>query len=935
MAVVTCGLATAPLTLEAQAVVHVNARNPWSSNTGPGTALRPFRTITAAVAARGGPGVTILVSPGIYREQVPIGTSGEVGNPFVIRAAGHGVVVDGADALNAESDWIQFSGNVWLAPEVDWSPNQVFGDGARLTASTASPAGLPPQSFRYIAGDGLYVNLQNGNPATHHVSAGRRPYGFQVNGRSRVVIEGFTVAHQEARGIDLINSTEVTLLGNTVHDALINGIRVEGGADHLLEGNRVSENGDHGIALTSGATGCVLRRNESFRNARPGGRAANGIYLFQAPGNTLIANRLHDNQDSGVHLQSGSDNTRSLQNRSWSNGDHGFDHLYAIGTVHIGDVAYGNYRDGFSIEGFSTGTRIRNCIMVNNGVLSDEFNLFVDPNSISGFQSDYNVIWNVTAQPPVDYNFTNYATLAAFTAANGHDVHSVQADPLFVDPVAGDFQLLPPSPAIDSGDSSVPSWPGEDAVGNARVDHGATSNTGVGPIDYADRGALELAPDRGPRVIAPASVAAAEHDAVTVDIWAEDPDGDDIDQLQATGLPAGCTFTALAGHRGGVLRWTPAPGQAGNHVIDFVATNRLTGTTSTSFTVAVATPNHAPLAAIDATPTGGFELLTVTADASGTLDSDGTVVTYTFDWGDGTVVGPQDSPLATHAYPAGVWLLRVSSSDDDGATSDTTVTITVNELSGVPNQVGNPSFETNLAGWNPHSGASLSRADGGHDGSKCIEARGPSSLTIFGVNDSPNWARTIGADDRYRITAWVRSGASTGSCRLYVREYQGSTRLGTMHSQAVKLTPAWQELTMDYVARAAGSTLDLQIVDSPAKSGEVFQIDDVSIRNITRGVSGGPDPRARPLLAALSPTPMRAQAVLSFQIAVAGPVHVELFDVAGRKVRELMRESSAPPGFYQLPFRRVGGGTRLSPGAFFYRIRAREGTATGPFIVLN
>jgi hypothetical protein len=56
---------------------------------------------------------------------------------------------------------------------------------------------------------------------------------------------------------------------------------------------------------------------------------------------------------------------------------------------------------------------------------------------------------------------------------------------------AGDFNLLAGSPAIDSGHSGSGNWPAADADGRSRYDDAATTNTGVGPVAYADRGALE------------------------------------------------------------------------------------------------------------------------------------------------------------------------------------------------------------------------------------------------------------------------------------------------------------------------------------------------------------------------------------------------------------------------------------------------------------
>ncbi len=480
--------------VHAAGTYYVDAASSNCSSRAAGTQANPYCTIQAALNARAGAGTTILVKPGIYREQVTVSASGASGSPLVIQALGSGVVIDGADDLSGASRWTLSSGNVWFATGVSIKPSQVFKNGVRLAPSSATLASLPANSFQWVKNQKrLYVNAGGGNPGLQQIHAGARTSGFVVGGRSHVRIEGFTITRAQDRGVVLQSGcSNVTLARDTVTFCFGYGVQIEGGSANRLTANRVADNGDHGIVMTGGATGCTVEDNECARNVYPPNRQSNGIYCEGSSANVFQRNNFHDNQDSGLQLQQGANDNLCLQNLSWRNGDHGFDNLLATGNAHLGDVAWGNTMDGFSVEGTATGTRIVNCIAVENGTATNEFDLWVDAGSAPGFVSDDNVFWNSTSQPPVKFGDTEYASVAAFAAATGYDTRSFQQDPLFDNPNAGSFHLLAGSRAIDSANSGVAGWPELDFDGRARVDDPATANAGAGPIPYADRGAFEF-----------------------------------------------------------------------------------------------------------------------------------------------------------------------------------------------------------------------------------------------------------------------------------------------------------------------------------------------------------------------------------------------------------------------------------------------------------
>jgi len=107
---------------------------------------------------------------------------------------------------------------------------------------------------------------------------------------------------------------------------------------------------------------------------------------------------------------------------------------------------------------------------------------------------------------------------------------------------------------------------------------------------------------------------------------------------------------------------------------------------------------------------------------------------------------------------------------------------------------------------------------------------GPASTAAFGTSDSSTWVTNVPvAGTKYRFTAWVMSDSNSGSAKLRIKEYNGGVQRGaTTYSPAVTLTPGWQMVTVDYIAAASGSNINLQIINTPVTTNEVFRTDNIS-----------------------------------------------------------------------------------------------------------
>ena len=129
------------------------------------------------------------------------------------------------------------------------------------------------------------------------------------------------------------------------------------------------------------------------------------------------------------------------------------------------------------------------------------------------------------------------------------------------------------------------------------------------------------------------------------------------------------------------------------------------------------------------------------------------------------------------------------------------------------NQVSNPSFATNTAGWVPTSGTSISRITSDFNTT-------PASMEVTASSGIRGAALTIALDSnrRYKISYWIKGVTATGN--TYLTLNGGSTALtGT----TTALTTAWVQKTFYYTPGTNVTTLEFKT------ASDNFRIDDVSI----------------------------------------------------------------------------------------------------------
>ena len=512
------------------------------------------------------------------------------------------------------------------------------------------------------------VTLKAATPGTATVTGGVD--GFVVSGKSYVTIDGFTVTATSGVGIKLssasnlvISNNTVTFSGHPVSGQNAAGVDLSGVTASLLTGNSSDHNSFYGFHVGGSSTGVTLLRNEASFNAEVWQRNANGIDVV-APGNFVIGNVLHDNEDSGLQFYPGGDNGVAANNVIYNNGDHGIDDLNVTGGKLVGNTVFHNCTDGINVEGTSGNYTVVNNVAVDNAVYPAYNgiacsrrvgNIGIYDSAPSGTLVDYNVVNLTTSGSMYHWGSSSYSSLSAFQSGTGQAAHDIQADPNFVSAGTGsdssgwNLHLQEGSVAIDSANSAASNEQTTDADGKPRVDDANVTNTGTGPRTYDDRGAYEFqggAVLTGPTAVlsvtptsgtAPLAVSADASGSTAGSAAISSYTFDFGDGSPAVGPQAGATATHSFA-------------AAGSYTVRVTVkdANSLTGTTTQTVTVTSAGPTG-PTAALSVSPATGTAPLAVTADASASTAGSSAISSYSFDFGDGSaVVGPQAGATAAH-----------------------------------------------------------------------------------------------------------------------------------------------------------------------------------------------------------------------------------------------------------------------------------------------
>jgi parallel beta-helix repeat protein len=140
-------------------------------------------------------------------------------------------------------------------------------------------------------------------------------------------------------------------------------------------------------------------------------------------------------------------------------------HCVAGGNLLVNNLIHGNMKSGIKCEGTEPSTLILNNTVIGNDACGIAC-LYCSPEITNSIirESKSPQIMVVSGSPPV----TNCNVEGGWPGTG-----NIDADPLFVDPGAGDFHLCYTSPCRDTGNSTAPHLPDHDFEGDPRPASGA------------------------------------------------------------------------------------------------------------------------------------------------------------------------------------------------------------------------------------------------------------------------------------------------------------------------------------------------------------------------------------------------------------------------------------------------------------------------------
>jgi parallel beta-helix repeat protein len=578
--------------------------------------------------------------------------------------------------------------------------------------------------YGIVVSTASHVTISN-----NHVSYAGQPQsgkvrtGIRFSGVTSSLVAGNVSDHNSDYGIALVGgSTGVEVRGNATYNnaegyqRAAAGIRLYASPGNIVHGNITHDNEDSGIECYTGSHNTLLYDNVAYNNGD------HGIDNYQTTGQRVVSNTVYKNVTAGINVEGGSTGATLANNVSVDNGiksprTHGDIRVESgstSGTTMDYDLAYLTVSDTLliwdstsypSLSSFQSKTGQEAHGFQGDPRWADQahgdFRLSTGSPAIDSANSgasgqpstDIDGLARVDdpATPNTGAGPRPYDDRGAYEFSGTTSGDAAPMATLAVSPTSGQAPLTVTADASGSTDADTT------PIASYRFDFGDGSpDAVVGPqpgatathtyaspgtytvtVAVTDTAGLSSTATSGVSVVGEAPPAAAlslspSSGVINLNVTADASASTDTDNTPIASFsfdfgdgsgPSAPSPTAKATHT-----YTAA----GAYTVTVMVTD--TAGLSSSATATVTVTDNAPNASLTLSSTSGRAPLAVTADASASTDTDATpVLSYAFNFGDGTVVGPQTVAKATHAYTkAGTFTVTVTVTDTAGLSSSAT-----------------------------------------------------------------------------------------------------------------------------------------------------------------------------------------------------------------------------------------------------------------------
>lgn len=265
----------------------------------------------------------------------------------------------------------------------------------------------------------------------------------QVELRQGALFVGNTVARTGAtegsgRGVETRNSE---VRANVIHG---HATGIFSGTNSVISENRIFENADYGIYLDSASNETITRNVVSQTDI--------GIYSRRTSANTYQNNLIYETETYGLYHQGGND------------------------AVFENQTIYVTSGDALRLHNASGATLKNNIFHVREGAA-----IRLDPDSQTGFSSDFNLFDRIDDAVIGSWAGADRTTFSDWRNASFEDASSLEIDPVFVDPAENNFHLQSMHGWFENGEIApvIDAETGTPVFPEATVQVSATQSPGI------------------------------------------------------------------------------------------------------------------------------------------------------------------------------------------------------------------------------------------------------------------------------------------------------------------------------------------------------------------------------------------------------------------------------------------------------------------------